>query len=85
MKLVDSFSVVVDVNDPKEMKKIIASAIGTKFISKWTDLATEMAIKAVATVAMEDEGSGQREIDIKRYAKVEKVQLFSCIVLSLWL
>lgn len=59
--------------DPAEMRKILASAIGTKFISKWLELACDMAIKAVATVAIEDKTTGLREIDIKRYAKVEKV------------
>lgn len=35
------------------------------------DLACEMALDAVKTVAVET--GGRREIDIKRYAKVEKV------------
>lgn len=88
----------------EEVKKIVKSSIGTKFIKKWfvalfsyfhlphlppilspplplllflsvpssrSDLACDMALSAVETVAME---SGDRkEIDIKRYAKVEKV------------
>ena len=55
------------------MKKIVKSAIGTKFINKWCDLACDMAIKSVGCVAMENKETGRREIDIKRYAKVEKV------------
>ena len=61
-----------------EMKKIVKSAIGTKFINKWADLACDMAIKSVSTVSMENATTGRREIDIKRYAKVEKVW-FVCI------
>merc|ERR1712119_200312 len=36
-------------------------------------LACDMAIKAVSTVCLENKQTGAREIDIKRYAKVEKV------------
>ena len=44
---------------------------GTKFLNRWSDLACQIALDAVSTVSMEE--NGQREIDIKRYAKVEKV------------
>ena len=37
------------------------------------DLACNIALEATATVALEE--NGRREIDIKRYAKVEKVRL----------
>jgi len=53
------------------MIKIIKSCLGTKFISKWMDLACEIALDATTTVAMEE--NGRKEIDIKRYAKVEKI------------
>ena len=59
--------------DVKEMTKIIESCIGTKFIKKWSDLACKIAIEATATVSMEERDTGRREIDIKRYAKVEKI------------
>jgi len=64
-------SVPVDVNDHNEMLKIVKSTLGTKFIKKWMDLACEIAISATKTVTIDD--GRQREIDIKRYAKVEKV------------
>ena len=38
------------------------------------DLACQIALDATATVAMEE--NGRKEIDIKRYAKIEKVSLF---------
>jgi len=53
------------------MMKIIKSCIGTKIISKWSELACKIALKAVSTVLLEE--NGRREIDIKRYAKVEKI------------
>jgi T-complex protein 1 subunit gamma len=56
------------------MLKIVKSCVGTKFIRKWSDLACNIALDATATVALEE--NGRREIDIKRYAKVEKVSPF---------
>merc|ERR1719195_2544802 len=50
------------------MIKVIQSCIGTKFISRWADLACQISLRAVKTVLMED-----GEIDTKRYAKVEKI------------
>merc|ERR1719492_569231 len=58
----------VDINNEKEMIKVIQSCIGTKFISRWADLACQISLRAVKTVLMED-----GEIDTKRYAKVEKL------------
>ncbi len=61
----------VDPSNREEMMKIVKSTIGTKFIKKWSDMACNMAIQAVQTVAMEE--GGRCEIDIKRYARVEKI------------
>lgn len=49
----------------------VEGCIGTKFISRWSDLAVNIALDAVSTVIFED--SGRTEVDIKRYAKVEKI------------
>lgn len=67
----DKISVPVDITNHEEMKKIVNSCVGTKFISKWANLACEIALKATSTVYLEE--NGRREIDIKRYAKVEKI------------
>lgn len=56
------------------MLKIIRSAINTKAISRWSDLACAIALEAVKTVEFEE--NGRKEIDIKKYAKVEKVSVF---------
>lgn len=61
----------IDVTNRDEMLRIIKSCIGTKIISKWSDMACNIALDAVSTVSMEE--NGRKEIDIKRYAKVEKV------------
>ncbi|XP_050044153.1 T-complex protein 1 subunit gamma [Dermacentor andersoni] len=67
----DKVSTPVDVNNPEQMTDIVKSCIGTKLISKWGDLACKIAIDAVKTVCIEE--GGRKEIDIKRYAKVEKI------------
>lgn len=54
------------------MLKIVHSAINTKALSRWSDLACSIALDAVRTVELED--NGRKEIDIKKYAKVEKVR-----------
>ncbi|CAH1796655.1 unnamed protein product [Owenia fusiformis] len=67
----EQVSVSVDTNDRQEMLKIVKSCVGTKFIRKWSDLACQIALDATQTVALEE--GGRTEIDIKRYAKVEKI------------
>merc|ERR1719392_183776 len=62
----------IDLNDKVAVRKVIESCVGTKFISKWSDLACDIAMEAVKTVTIESSG-GKREIDIKRYAKIEKI------------
>ena len=54
------------------MYQLISSSIGTKFVSRWSELMCNLALRAVRIVAHEA-GGGKKEIDIKRYAKVEKI------------
>jgi len=67
--LEEKVSFDVDINNEAEMIKVIQSCIGTKFISRWADLACQIALRAVKTVVMEQDA----EIDTKRYAKIEKI------------
>merc|ERR1711992_145162 len=69
----DNVAEPVDINDESALIKVIQSCIGTKFISKWSDLACQIAIRAVKTVAMEQKEGMISEIDTKRYAKIEKI------------
>merc|ERR1719159_1447662 len=61
----------IDLSDKVAVRKVIQSCVGTKFISKWSDLACDIAMDAVKTVTIESSG-GKREIDIKRYAKMKR-------------
>ncbi|XP_040571987.1 T-complex protein 1 subunit gamma [Lepeophtheirus salmonis] len=62
----------VNVTDEKAMIEVIRSCIGTKFVSKWGDMACQIALRAVKLVSIK-EGGDTKEIDIKRYAKIEKI------------
>ncbi|KAL7978310.1 hypothetical protein Chor_014849 [Crotalus horridus] len=63
----------VDITSREAMLKIISSAISTKAINRWSDLACSIALDAVKTVELEE--NGRKEIDIKKYAKVEKTDI----------
>uniref|UniRef100_A0A673ZJC0 T-complex protein 1 subunit gamma n=1 Tax=Salmo trutta TaxID=8032 RepID=A0A673ZJC0_SALTR len=73
LNLLKEISTPVDVSDRKMMLKIIHSAINTKALSRWSDMACSIALDAVKTVEMEE--NGRKEIDIKKYAKVEKTDI----------
>ncbi|KAI9259502.1 T-complex protein 1 subunit gamma [Phascolomyces articulosus] len=72
LQIVEDISEPVDVNNTEEMLGLIKSSIGTKFVSTWSDLMCKLALDSVRTVAQEGE-NGRREVDIKRYARVEKI------------
>ena len=67
----DKLAIELDRTDRKKLKEVVQSCVGTKFIGRWSDLACDIALDAVHTVMLEE--NGRREIDIKRYAKVEKI------------
>jgi T-complex protein 1 subunit gamma len=69
---VEEISMPVDVNDDSAMCTLIQSSIGTKFVARWSRLMCSLALKAVRTVSF-DVGGGKKEVDIKRYARIEKI------------
>ncbi|XP_054286470.1 T-complex protein 1 subunit gamma-like [Macrosteles quadrilineatus] len=69
--LKDKVSVPLDVNNKEKLAEVVKSCVGTKFIGRWADMACKIALDAVKTVMLEE--NGRREIDIKRYARVEKI------------
>ncbi|CAG7927980.1 unnamed protein product [Penicillium olsonii] len=72
LQIVEEVSKPVDINDDKVMYSLIQSSIGTKFVSRWSELMCSLALRAVRTVSF-DVGGGKQEVDIKRYARVEKI------------
>lgn len=75
LKALEDISIPIDVNNKAEMTRLIQSTIGTKFVNQWSGLMCDLALDAVKTVSTEV--NGKREVDIKRYARVEKVYGFS--------
>ncbi|KAJ3272796.1 T-complex protein 1 subunit gamma [Terramyces sp. JEL0728] len=71
LEILKSISVPININEKSEMIKLIKASIGTKMVSSWSDLMCGLAYEAVKTVIMEK--NGKKEIDIKRYARVEKI------------
>lgn len=72
LQIIEDISLPIDINDDQAMYKLISSSIGTKYVSRWSELMCGLALKAVRTVTWE-QGNGKKEVDIKRYARVEKV------------
>jgi T-complex protein 1 subunit gamma len=72
LAIAEEVSVPVDIHDDKAMYTLIESSIGTKFVARWSELMCSLALKAVRTVSF-DAGGGKQEVDIKRYARVEKI------------
>lgn len=71
LQIIDQISVPVDPTNEQEMLSLIKTSIGTKFVSRWSDLMCSLALKAIRTVSKEE--NGRKEVDVKRYARVEKV------------
>lgn len=72
LSVIEEVSIPVDIDNTEQMRQLIGSSIGTKFTSRWSDLMCDLALKAVRTVS-HNAGGGKQEVDIKRYARVEKV------------
>ncbi|CAM9103170.1 unnamed protein product [Heterosigma akashiwo] len=73
----------VDVNDRAQMTQLVEATLGTKFSSRWSSKLVGMAIDAVLKVVKDDDG--RKEVDIKRYCRVEKIpggEMGDCRVLD---
>ncbi|KAE8694940.1 T-complex protein 1 subunit gamma [Hibiscus syriacus] len=70
--VLDKIAMTIDVKHRSTVLGLVKSCIGTKFTSQFGDLIADLAIDATQTVGV-DVGQGLREVDIKKYIKVEKV------------
>ncbi|KAN0064947.1 T-complex protein 1 subunit gamma [Thecaphora frezii] len=79
LEIIHQISIPVDIDNEKDMLALIKTSIGTKFVSRWSDLMCKLALKAVKTVSTIDSStssatsSPSMTVDLKRYARVEKV------------
>jgi T-complex protein 1 subunit gamma len=72
VKIIDSLAFPIDVDDREQLMNIVTSCIGTKYTSRFGPLMGNLALDAVMCVAV-DNGDGTKEVDIKKYAKIEKI------------
>jgi len=80
---IDRLAKPVDLKNSKEVEKIVAASIGTKFINRWSEQMCKIASDAVRIV--HSEVGGRVEIDIKRYVRIEKIpggEMSECLVLN---
>jgi T-complex protein 1 subunit gamma len=84
LEIMKEIAYQVDTSSQEAMREVVQGAIDTKFAGRWGNLISDLAIKAVKTVVVEKK-DGRKEIDVKRYAKVEKLSggdLSQCEVLD---
>jgi T-complex protein 1 subunit gamma len=84
LEIMKEIAYQVDTSSQEAMREVVKGAIDTKFVGRWGNLISDLAIKAVQTVVIE-KPDGRKEIDVKRYAKVEKLSggdLSQCEVLD---
>mmetsp|Transcript_9827 Transcript_9827/g.18352 ORF Transcript_9827/g.18352 Transcript_9827/m.18352 type:complete len:552 (-) Transcript_9827:399-2054(-) len=72
IKVIDELAFSIDVNDREQMLKVVNSCIATKFTHRFGSLMADLALDAIQTIST-DLGDGRRDIDVKNYAKVEKI------------
>ena len=72
VKIIDDLSFPVDIDDREQLMNIVTSCIGTKYTSRFGPLMANLALDAVLCVAVHNP-DGSREVDIKKYAKIEKI------------
>jgi len=63
----------LDVQNRVQMLSIIRSTLGTKFVSRFGDLVCELALEATLKIWTKRTDGRPDDIDIKRYARVEKI------------
>lgn len=80
LQICERQAITVDLDNDERMLNLVNTSIGTKFSSRWNDVLVKMALQAVRTVARPSSSSSpmssytnKMEVDIKRYAKVEKI------------
>ena len=97
LAIIQEISIPVDPSNDKQMVSLIKACIGTKTISRYSDLMCSLALKAVRVVSQDAtftsnttqvNGTAKpkpQEIDIKRYARIEKIpggEIEDCRVLD---
>ena len=72
LKIAEELTIKIDVENKIEFSNVLKGCLGTKFASKWEDMLSDLAYKAVRIVHNKE--SVNFDCDIKKFAKVEKVR-----------
>ena len=83
LAVAEKLAISINVSNREEMRALVRSSLATKFTSRYGDMIADLALDAVMRVTVDD--GGRKEIDIKRYAKVEKIpggEMEDCRVLK---
>jgi T-complex protein 1 subunit gamma len=83
--ILDEIAIPIDTSKKEVMLDLIQASVGTKFVSRWGTMISELALVAARTVMIENGPGGKTEVDLKRYARVEKIpggELEECEVLQ---
>lgn len=72
LKHLEAIAVTVDASDKQEMMNVIQSCLGTKWVARYMDQMVRISYDSVRYVCV-DSADKRREIDIKRYVRVEKI------------
>ncbi|CCW65078.1 unnamed protein product [Phytomonas sp. EM1] len=70
---VERIAATIDPTDKKKLEEVVCACLGTKFNSREEVLMCRLAVEATLRVVREDKITGVKDIDIKRYAKIEKI------------
>ncbi|PHJ23376.1 cct chaperonin gamma subunit [Cystoisospora suis] len=72
LKYMREIAIEVDTHDDEKLRQVVDACLSTKFSSRWEGRLSRIAIEAVKQVDI-TLPNGKKEIDIRRYAKVEKI------------
>merc|ERR1719181_1910221 len=82
--ILEEIAIPIDTSKKDQMLELIQASVGTKFVSRWGTMISELALEA-ARKGMVELPNGKVEVDLKRYARVEKIpggELDECEVLQ---
>ena len=78
-------AVPIDLSNEDDIRKAIKSCVGTKFSDRWGSLVVDLSLKACQVVLSGISNTNKLNVEIKRYAKIEKIpggSLDECRVLN---
>lgn len=70
---IEEVATTIDVDNRSQLEDVVKACLGTKFNSNQEELMCKLAVDATLRVVRKDPHTGNLEIDIKRYAKIEKI------------